>query len=827
MNKSLKHSILGIIVASLVALPALVGFATAAQADVTSCLGGLLLSKTKSKIGTTVATTQGTAAQTSAEIEAQASGIQAVPVSDAGTQAFIKANTTAITALAKDNSKIAGDNAAQNTGSTIQRCIVEPLVTIMVRALLDKFTAATVNWINSGFQGSPLYVTNLQGFLAGAADQAAGQFIQGLGPIGSILCSPFDLQLRLSLGLQYSQPGYYQYIGCRLSDIQNNIQRAFTSGAWGRNGWDSWIQLTAYPQNNPYGAYLKAVDSIDASIAGTQFTLTKQLDFGKGFLSSVDPRTGKITTPGSLIEDQLSNTLGVEVQRVGLAKDLDAILGALVGQMINQVMGGLGGLAGASDSRSASVNYSSAVERASRQTVDAVIANSRQAQTLPDGFIMNTGTGTLNPTGAGGPTPLAFCTQFRNNIYGTNTGSSLIYVKVNGATTAPNATPILTSKTTAAGVTTAWTVADYNNLFRFCANINLTAPIAGDTAEFRQQLDDADTELEDANRQLADAGRQTGSPSVALVDREIRLGTAKLNQSHIDRENGRELGPMNAAGGFSYSDTKDGSEHWWTASLNQSEEIQTIRVRSRNAALGAGINVKLAELTEKKGLPISPSDATGHIVFQYPNTTSPPNFTKEGTDGNFTLTLNPPVTASAIVISKATRISLAEVKLFRPQEQALSFSPDKQEAKPNVSPASDYYNPTNRDFSNTFTLSAAQTQSGLKARLKLLGVLTSGAGQPVQFSSVFAANSLKINDTINDASIDTSQNSVIFKQNFSLTQGDSVEYTETGTISNSPGFNNSNSTPYLSYKLVMEIFKTVNGVDQSPIAVQTTTFIVR
>ena len=87
----------------------------------------------------------------------------------------VPTNSKAANAKIDANSKIASDTLGNTQGFTVQRCIVEPLVTVMVRSLLNTFTAQTISWINSGFKGSPLYVTNPEGFLADIADQSLGQ----------------------------------------------------------------------------------------------------------------------------------------------------------------------------------------------------------------------------------------------------------------------------------------------------------------------------------------------------------------------------------------------------------------------------------------------------------------------------------------------------------------------------------------------------------------------------------------------------------------------------------------------------------------------------
>ena len=417
MGTRSKTLVVGLLTVGILTGSIFFGFAQKVEAGTSDCLAGILAGKLaglKAKMKTV----------------ASAVGMN------------VPTNSKAANAKIDANSDIASNTSGQTQGFTVQRCIVEPLVTTMARVALNKFTAQTVKWINSGFKGSPLYVTNPQGFLTDIADQSLGQFINGLGEIGQILCSPFDFQLRLSLNLQYSAPQFYEEIGCRLTDIQQNVQRAFTGGSFGKNGWDNWLKLTAQPQNNPYGAYIKAVNSLDTRIATRQSSQTKQLDWGKGFLSSqrcaeevMNQSTGEmeclrteIETPGSLIEDQLSETLGQKVKNVGLAKDIDAIIGALINQMINQVMGGVGGLLGASRPSGGQTprgggqplagGGQSMVDRGNNATVANILDDINQSQNLPNGLFIRSSAGEIGPTATDetgkptGPAPATFCTAF-------------------------------------------------------------------------------------------------------------------------------------------------------------------------------------------------------------------------------------------------------------------------------------------------------------------------------------------------------------------------------------------------------------------------------
>lgn len=179
----------------------------------------------------------------------------------------------------------AGDTAqnAVTGGSTnamsFNNCILKPLGQMMVISLIRNIGASIVDWVNSGFQGKPSFVTDFGGTLLNAADQAIGKFIEGT-ELG-FLCNDFSFQIRIALALKYSKP-YREEIRCTLSGIGDNVNNFVENN--GGAGWNNWLQLTTEPNNNVYGAYLAA----DSELAQRALTATglqdKKITIGQGFL---------------------------------------------------------------------------------------------------------------------------------------------------------------------------------------------------------------------------------------------------------------------------------------------------------------------------------------------------------------------------------------------------------------------------------------------------------------------------------------------------------------------------------------------------------------
>lgn len=273
------------------------------------------------------------------------------------------------------------------------------------KGMLKQLTASTVQWINSGFQGSPGFLTNPEGFFLDIGDQVTGAFIGDYGPL-SALCSPFNIDIRLALGLQQSASESERYT-CTLSTIINNVKNStvngasidgFVNGDFKQGGLPGFIALSQ-PQNNASGAYIQAQSDLFQKMGARQNTYTQQLNQGRGFLSfescedKIVDATGKTSgkdlgisdqdmvelqntnklttasgakfsvrkdtatgykvyrtcsfqTPGSVTQDYLSKNLGSGVDELNLADSMNEVLSAMINQLLTQVL--TGGLNGAS-----------------------------------------------------------------------------------------------------------------------------------------------------------------------------------------------------------------------------------------------------------------------------------------------------------------------------------------------------------------------------------------------------------------------------------------------------------------------------------------------
>jgi hypothetical protein len=228
-------------------------------------------------------------------------------------------------------------HANQVTDSVLQ-CITKALA----RIAIQQITNDTINWINSGFNGKPAFVQDFDKFFGNVADQAAGSVIQG-GDL-AFLCSPFQLKVRIAIAQSYARRSTGP--SCTLTQVVDNVQN-FLDGDFSAGGWGGFLSLTTEPTNNPFGAYMYGQLLVNDRVAADTRDAERKLTPG-GFLSQekcdVDTNgtniqeTCKIVTPGSVIEDELHDITGQDLQSLQLADSIDDILSALTNALVTKVL---------------------------------------------------------------------------------------------------------------------------------------------------------------------------------------------------------------------------------------------------------------------------------------------------------------------------------------------------------------------------------------------------------------------------------------------------------------------------------------------------------
>jgi hypothetical protein len=203
--------------------------------------------------------------------------------------------------------------------------------------VIEGVLRSTISWVNNGFEGNPAFIDDPEQFFTDIADYELGRALDELS--GGVLCSPWDIEIRLGLLSRYRGTNYRRR--CTLTDIINNIDN-FLEGHFPSDdsAFDAWFELTQNPYNNPYSSYLNAIDEYETRVARRKSNLILELNWGNGFRSERGA-DGSIETPGTIIQSQVSNALNIPTERLTFADEFDELINALFDSIINNMINGL------------------------------------------------------------------------------------------------------------------------------------------------------------------------------------------------------------------------------------------------------------------------------------------------------------------------------------------------------------------------------------------------------------------------------------------------------------------------------------------------------
>ena len=236
----------------------------------------------------------------------------------------------------------------------------------IINAVLEYITQATIDWINSGFDGNPAFVEDPEKFFGDIAETESAKFLQQVvqGATGIDICEPFRLQIVTGLSGGAGGGQFARQARCGFDDMKAALgssgvdfdYQAYTSGSADYSGsLDIWQNLYENDQNNTHGAGFLVAEELQKRLAIKQNTATLDLTMGRGFMSvksctkdstTTDANgntvpvkgTCRTTTPGGVIEDQANRALGAGRERLVMADKFDQIITALVNQLIKTAL---------------------------------------------------------------------------------------------------------------------------------------------------------------------------------------------------------------------------------------------------------------------------------------------------------------------------------------------------------------------------------------------------------------------------------------------------------------------------------------------------------
>ncbi len=400
-----------------------------AQVPAAGAAGGTCTGKAGATAGTTAGTGAGTATAegTTGGTVTAVTAVIAVPTDDiAGNTIMTGMATVQGVDLGVQTGQLT-EQVTQNTTWCWKEFVLDVVFYLLNNVIIEQLTASIVNWINGGFEGSPQFTLDLQGTLEDVGQLVIGGLVKELSQktgkdFGLLLCTNFaselirgfqvELAVRQSAGKDGEAELWRKYQKCDIEQTLTNVGSSIESFGedFSNGGWPAWLKITE-PNNNRYGAYVGVRAELARRLEEAKFIKNSELSWNRGFLSwkkkcasydtdngqapppeSIaepgytpgvegptgrvrtgecnDPRAGQILTPGSVVENQLNDALGSGRHRIEIADEVNEVIGALLGQLMNQVFGP-GGLLGASKSSNGSPSYTDQLTNSSEQANQA------------------------------------------------------------------------------------------------------------------------------------------------------------------------------------------------------------------------------------------------------------------------------------------------------------------------------------------------------------------------------------------------------------------------------------------------------------------------
>lgn len=235
----------------------------------------------------------------------------------------------------------------------------------IVNTMIIYIADSTIQWINTGFEGNPAFLNNPDQFFKDLANVEKVAFLQGLAyganssvcgvfknSVVSAILSRYGKNQQNMYGQGYQNGGYNGGYGqggaissCPFDRTPGKFN-AFMTGRFSEGGgWDTWFQVSQNPMSNPYDTYFNANDRMNSQVEAVQVSQNRELAWNNGYLSFRKCENGEkdkskcsITTPGTVIQNQLNSTLNLGKNRLVLAEKFDQVVTAVVDQLITTAL---------------------------------------------------------------------------------------------------------------------------------------------------------------------------------------------------------------------------------------------------------------------------------------------------------------------------------------------------------------------------------------------------------------------------------------------------------------------------------------------------------
>ncbi len=215
----------------------------------------------------------------------------------------------------------------------------------LIRTMSDNIQS----WIRNGFDGKPLFVTDWEGFLQKAGNEAFGIFVDDLIAKGAPdICSPFREDVVLGL-ISISRPPRAR---CTLDAVISNVNSLYNN--FETYGWTGFAGITtANVSNNAFGSFLLKLDQASLAVARKTSGLQNEALASRGFLSwkedfncvrdeitQEDRCQTRTVTPGSYIANQLDLPSQYSAIKTAVADEFNELISVVAQELLQNALSG-------------------------------------------------------------------------------------------------------------------------------------------------------------------------------------------------------------------------------------------------------------------------------------------------------------------------------------------------------------------------------------------------------------------------------------------------------------------------------------------------------
>lgn len=289
-----------------------------------------------------------------------------------------KKSTDDIAQIKKDSADTKKIVESTNVNDTCLKSIGR----VVIKMLLQKMTLSTVEWINNGYNGSPMFIQNPGDFFK---DIAKNEILQFNLEISDLDLFPFGKAWMQNQAIAFNQK-FANNAQYSLNELIKQTNPEFSDQTFrkdfSKGGWSAWNALTQVPANNPLGFSMMASNELQQRLAGTNQSnaqnLRDSLREAGGYLGSercVNPSMDitraehndalnkvagarlctrwEYVTPGQMVAVAATSAMKYPENNLLKAEDLNdavaTILDAMLSKFSTDIMG-KSGFAGLSDS---------------------------------------------------------------------------------------------------------------------------------------------------------------------------------------------------------------------------------------------------------------------------------------------------------------------------------------------------------------------------------------------------------------------------------------------------------------------------------------------